>query len=491
MNRSFKRKAKMITSKFFTYTVAFCMLAGSVFWLSAGNVFAALGDVQLFTDGELQATSTDNGDGSYVVGLTYTGSTLNATLTGSDKQAVFYSEDLTGLLTADGDATVNVTLLPITLNDLDIGGLDVSGTVNTLATTLTDLVDTITNDVIGSATIGNLVTVQGLDELQLALDNLNTLGDRLEALGVYTDEIPYTINPDGTIVVDFNNGLGSFLEDTVNNLLVSTIDDIQTAIAAIDITLIPVDPITDAANQLIVDPILDGVVATALGAANTALTTAEGIIVQVPPLLNDALGAQILGKTTISLNVIVTDPLVPSTTIYAAAVQEAIVDLSFLGDSTAFAEVIFDETAPDAPTATVTGDQTSGYDVTGEAEPSSTVTVYDDAGVSVGTATAEEDGSYIVHLEPTAVDPEEVLGVTATDAVGNESTPPTPAIVPAADSTVAPTNPVTPVNPTAPATDTNSPTTGDATVILPYILPMLGVVAVATFIFAKKRREEA
>ncbi|WP_411688444.1 Ig-like domain-containing protein, partial [Acinetobacter indicus] len=78
-----------------------------------------------------------------------------------------------------------------------------------------------------------------------------------------------------------------------------------------------------------------------------------------------------------------------------------------------------DTTAPEAPTAAFNED---GSEVSGTAEPGSTVTVKDKDGNVLGTAVTDEDGNYTVELEDPLNDGE-VVDVTATDASGNESAP--------------------------------------------------------------------
>ncbi|WP_419371761.1 MULTISPECIES: Ig-like domain-containing protein, partial [unclassified Acinetobacter] len=76
-----------------------------------------------------------------------------------------------------------------------------------------------------------------------------------------------------------------------------------------------------------------------------------------------------------------------------------------------------DTTAPTAPTADVVND---GTQVTGTAEPGSTVTVKDQGGNVLGTAVTDENGNYTVDLT-TPLTNGEVVDVTAKDVAGNES----------------------------------------------------------------------
>ncbi|OOH87639.1 hypothetical protein BMT54_09675 [Pasteurellaceae bacterium 15-036681] len=78
-----------------------------------------------------------------------------------------------------------------------------------------------------------------------------------------------------------------------------------------------------------------------------------------------------------------------------------------------------DTTAPEAPSATVSPD---GKQVTGKAEPNSTVKIKDEAGTVIGTAVADDEGNYTVDLAQPLTNGEPVQA-TATDKAGNESDP--------------------------------------------------------------------
>ena len=97
-----------------------------------------------------------------------------------------------------------------------------------------------------------------------------------------------------------------------------------------------------------------------------------------------------------------------------------------------------DTTAPTAPTADVVN---NGTQVTGTAEPGSTVTVKDQGGNVLGTAVTDENGNYTVDLT-TPLTNGEVVDVTAKDVAGNESEP-TQAT---ADDTTAPDAPTAEFN---------------------------------------------
>jgi LPXTG-motif cell wall-anchored protein len=83
-----------------------------------------------------------------------------------------------------------------------------------------------------------------------------------------------------------------------------------------------------------------------------------------------------------------------------------------------------DTTAPDAPVISgVTENPAGGHDVSGSAEPGSTITITDGNGNVIGTGTADDSGHFTVTLPAGSVKPGQVLNVTATDAAGNISNP--------------------------------------------------------------------
>ncbi|MEG8054761.1 Ig-like domain-containing protein [Sphingomonas aerolata] len=85
--------------------------------------------------------------------------------------------------------------------------------------------------------------------------------------------------------------------------------------------------------------------------------------------------------------------------------------------STATALIAPDQTAPAAPTATVTAD---GASLTGTGEAGATLTVRSPVGAVIGTIIVAGDGSYTVTLTPAQTDGE-TLSVRQVDAAGNAS----------------------------------------------------------------------
>ncbi|WP_019673535.1 Ig-like domain-containing protein, partial [Psychrobacter lutiphocae] len=87
------------------------------------------------------------------------------------------------------------------------------------------------------------------------------------------------------------------------------------------------------------------------------------------------------------------------------------------GSSHSYVPPVVDTTAPDAPTATVSDD---GTEVTGKAEPGSTVSIKDKDGNEIGTAVADAEGNYTVKLDKPLTNGENITA-DATDADNNTS----------------------------------------------------------------------
>lgn len=87
-----------------------------------------------------------------------------------------------------------------------------------------------------------------------------------------------------------------------------------------------------------------------------------------------------------------------------------------------------DLTPPDMPVATL---NSAGTQITGTAEPGSKIVITNNAGLQIGTATADSNGNYVANLNPAQTNGE-IISVVASDAAGNQSSP---ALVNAADIT--------------------------------------------------------
>ncbi|WP_333489767.1 Ig-like domain-containing protein [Enterococcus faecalis] len=86
----------------------------------------------------------------------------------------------------------------------------------------------------------------------------------------------------------------------------------------------------------------------------------------------------------------------------------------------------------------ITGNSSKGYEITGMAEPKTTIDVRDADGTIIATTTANETGQYTVTLPAGVVTPGETITIISKDGAGNESQPAT-AVIPADVVLAAPT----------------------------------------------------
>lgn len=105
-------------------------------------------DVDVLQNTSMSANLIDNGEGvPYQIELGMTGSGLvNASLVGTDMQAIFYSEELAPLWRPGSEASIEVAILPIIL-DRDLPTL--YGALGGLLSQLNTAVGNLTSSVIG------------------------------------------------------------------------------------------------------------------------------------------------------------------------------------------------------------------------------------------------------------------------------------------------------------------------------------------------------
>ncbi|WP_255200714.1 Ig-like domain-containing protein [Enterococcus gallinarum] len=99
-----------------------------------------------------------------------------------------------------------------------------------------------------------------------------------------------------------------------------------------------------------------------------------------------------------------------------------------------------------APTASISGNESDGYPVTGKAAANTTIEITNAQGDVVATDTTDGEGNYRIVIAPDQVDPEENLNVTAVVTAGGKDyrSGATPITVPLANQTTTPTiDPVT------------------------------------------------
>ncbi|GAA3589359.1 hypothetical protein GCM10022198_11560 [Klugiella xanthotipulae] len=358
----------------------------------AGNSSAP---VSVVTDGSAPAApSVDPTDGSTVTGTAEKGATV--TVTNPETGEVI------GTATVDEDGTFVVTLnpalpdgTPIEITVTDPAGNasePVSVTTDGSAPEVATVNPTDGSTVTGTAEKGATVTV--------------TNPETGEVIGTAT------VDEDGTFAVTLNPALpdGTSIEITVT-------DPAGNSSAPVSVTTDGSAPVAP-----VVDP-TDGVTVTG--------TAEKGATVTVT---NPETG-EVIGTATVDEDgtfVVTLNPALPDGTPIEITVTDP------AGNASEPITVVTDASAPEMATV----DPTDGSTVTGTAEKGATVTVTNpETGEIIGTATVDEDGTFVVTLNPALPDGTPIE-ITVTDPAGNASEPVsvvTDASAPAAP-TVAPSN---------------------------------------------------
>nr|WP_223866132.1 Ig-like domain-containing protein [Enterobacter hormaechei] len=127
-----------------------------------------------------------------------------------------------------------------------------------------------------------------------------------------------------------------------------------------------------------------------------------------------------IGSTTVLPNG--TWSITPTTPLAEGAHSITLRETDAAGNQSGLSQPInftVDLTPPDMPEATL---NSTGTQITGTAEPGSKIVITNNAGVQIGTATADSNGNYVANLNPAQVNGE-IISVVASDAAGNQSSP--------------------------------------------------------------------
>ena len=437
-NPKLHTRKKLISKKrMFSFTrLGILLMTAVLVFMPFTTAKAAVLDVEILTNITSTNTSGTTSESPYPgsttqnVDFTIQGDApvSASVLTGTRYAVLTIPAELQGQVTpSDASVTTNVTL------DLNQVGLlsTVFDTTDSLVTTLTDIL----NGLLGSLTGVYLDTTQ----LYHDLDLLKGVQD----IGGATYTAATTLNPDGTMVeANLDQGLGPILtqnlidilqdlETAINNLNATATDPLGNFLAfSINATLEPLKAAATAAIDGLLTPLLGG-------------TDPTGV---VDTLTQQLLTASVLGDTTVKIPTTIDIPAtstgVVDSKFVGTVVQTDLLDVDLLITANGVSDVFWagqapaDTTAPAAPVITsTTGDSTTGYTVTGTAEPNSTVKIYDADDAVVGTATTDADGNFTATL-PASVGANAPLTATATDAAGNES-PETSFTTPADPDTTA------------------------------------------------------
>src|SRR5699024_9618867 len=147
----------------------------------------------------------------------------SAELVNTETSAVFYASDLAGKMAPNGQAEVSVQILPITMGDL--GNLDdvIGGVTSTLNETVGEVLSVV--DELQSSLIPNeFLTIEGIEELQGAVDALNNLDEATADVLEYNDQVETVVHEDGTVTVDFSDGIGNHIDSAVNDIVIEALN---------------------------------------------------------------------------------------------------------------------------------------------------------------------------------------------------------------------------------------------------------------------------
>ena len=188
----------------------------------------------------------------------------------------------------------------------------------------------------------------------------------------------------------------------------------------------PADPNTPVAT-----PIVESVTGSTTKGYEVTGTAEVGTTVEV----RDAAGT-VLGTATTGTDGKYTVTLDPGKATANQTLSVVAKNASGTESQPATATTPADVTAPTVDN--ITGNSGSGYEITGTADPNTTIEVRDPAGAVIGTGTSDANGDFTVTLPTGTTNPGDTLTVIGKDNAGNESQP-TEVLVPADATVTAPT----------------------------------------------------
>ncbi|EGO2613095.1 Ig-like domain-containing protein [Enterococcus faecalis] len=188
----------------------------------------------------------------------------------------------------------------------------------------------------------------------------------------------------------------------------------------------PADPNTPVAT-----PIVETVTGSTTKGYEVKGTAEVGTTIEVRDVAGTVLGTATTGtdgKYTVTLD--------PGTATANQTLSVVAKNASGTESQPATATTPADVTAPTVDN--ITGNSGSGYEITGTADPNTTIEVRDPSGAVIGTGTSDANGDFTVTLPTGTTNPGDTLTVIGKDNAGNESQP-TEVLVPADATVTAPT----------------------------------------------------
>lgn len=301
----------------------------------------SLADVTLLKDVDVKANLDSTKADQYELTLSLSGTGLaNAELVGPDKVAVFYAPDLAGKMSV-GKANVRVEILPITMEDLPALDSAVDGLIKNLTDLLAGVLS-ITDKLLNDTILKNVISIEGLDNLNIAIDKLNNIDDALTDLLAYEEQLPVVVQDNGLMIVDFSEGLGHHLETTVKTVVIDLVKEVLNAVNGLEIKLLSGIPLLGDLLSRLVNPILQPLIAAVTFSANGIL---DGLANGVIALTNDLADIQLLGHIIVSVNTSFEKPSEVEGTIkiYGAAVSNSLINIVVLSNEADFDTITLNE----------------------------------------------------------------------------------------------------------------------------------------------------
>jgi len=387
-----------------------------------------LAEVGILTDTTVNANIGNvEGSGPYDLNLSLTGTGLaDVGLVDPDKVGLFHAPDLAGDLGVAGEANVRVEILPLTMEDLPALNSLVSGLTTTLTGAVSDIVGAV-DRILGLVPDGAL-DVNGLEELQNSVDALNNVDQALADVLAYEDSVPATVNNEnGTITVDFSDGLDNHLDTAVEDVVLQLLDDVISAADALEVQLLDGIPVVGELVNGLINGVLDLATGTILPGVQEAVNE---ITTGAVDLTGELASAQVIGNTQITVPATVDRSTDASgeVPVSGAGVGTNVIDVELLSTLDTETTVTIPASDTTAPTITPIDDATavegqSIADISVETdEPSEITTDGLPEGLAYDPETEEISGTPVIdNWGQTEEERPSDVTVTATDEAGNSS----------------------------------------------------------------------
>jgi LPXTG-motif cell wall-anchored protein len=402
------------------------------------------------TEGNVIGTGTANATGDYTVtvdaGKAGAGETINVVAKDSNG-----NESQPATATTPADVTVP-TVDEITGNPTDgyeVGGKADPNTTIEVRDPDGTVIGTDTSDTNGDYTVvidagkvepGDTITVIGKDadgnesqpkEAVVPVETVEVAAPTVNSVtGTSTTGYTVTGTADPNVNVEIRNQAGTVVGTATANDTGAFTVNIATGSAAANENLnavaingdtestatgfqTPADPAATVQT-----PVVDKVTGSTTKGYEVTGTAEAGTTIEVR-----STDGTVIGTGTTAPNGDYTVTLAPGKATAAENLNVVAINAARTESQPATATTPADVTAPTVDE--ITGNPTDGYEITGKADPNTTIEVRDPNDNIVGTGTSNGNGDYTVTIEAGKVNPGDTITVIGKDADGNESQPTT------------------------------------------------------------------